>query len=264
MADVGEVRGLRGDYYQRFSDGAIAADRGRGAVRVGNAIGAKYDTVSHLGTKSQIPHGAEFESEEYFMRKGYEAFFNGTGKGYESLMSVAAASANFTAGIGRLSGGELKGFRARLAALEADGGGGYGDRIKAVEREMKNRAKYPKRGKGQKGEHMKFSEYQRRIRPELAERIGGYQLEEAAGRYPDTIGTTQFARGEYDGEKEIWALNEQTALWEYNTIRLGFRLLELRERVTHETYLEVLERQGIPEEYADAVIQACMEDKQNG
>jgi hypothetical protein len=84
------------------------------------------------------------------MVKGYEAFFNGTGQGYESLMSVAAVSANFTAGIGRLSGGELKGFRARLAALEADGGGGYGDRIKAVERELKNRARVFKTRQGVK------------------------------------------------------------------------------------------------------------------
>jgi hypothetical protein len=74
------------------------------------------------------------------MEKGYEAFFNGTGKTYEMLAGVAAASASFAAGIGRLSGGELRGFRARLAALEADGGGGYGDRIRAVEKEMKNRA----------------------------------------------------------------------------------------------------------------------------
>jgi hypothetical protein len=73
------------------------------------------------------------------MKKGYGAFFNGTGKDYERLRGVAAASASFAAGIGRLSGGELKGFRARLAALDAEGGGGYGDRIRAVEREMKNR-----------------------------------------------------------------------------------------------------------------------------
>jgi hypothetical protein len=111
---------------------------------------------------------------------------------------------------------------------------------------------------------MKFSEHQRRIRPELAERISGHQLEEFAGRYPDTTGAAQFALGEYNGEKEIWALNEQTALWERSTIQLGFRLLELREHTAHETWLEILERQGITEEYADAVIQACMEDKQNG
>jgi hypothetical protein len=73
------------------------------------------------------------------MEKGYGAFFNGTGKDYERLMSVAAASANFAAGIGRLGGGELRGFQARLSGLEA-GGGGYGARIEAVEREIKNRA----------------------------------------------------------------------------------------------------------------------------
>ncbi|MDR0638056.1 MAG: hypothetical protein LBG27_04000 [Spirochaetaceae bacterium] len=90
---------------------------------------------------------------------------------------------------------------------------------------------------------MKFSEYQRRIRPELAERISRFQFEEVAGRDPDTADTAaeeacrHFGHGEYDREKEMWALNEQLALWEDSLIRLGFCLLQVKEHETDETYL---------------------------
>jgi hypothetical protein len=57
---------------------------------------------------------------------------------YEGLIGVPATDLNFPSGIGRLSDGILSEFRARLIELEASEGGHKG-RIKAVEKELKNR-----------------------------------------------------------------------------------------------------------------------------
>jgi hypothetical protein len=57
---------------------------------------------------------------------------------YEGLIGVPATDVNFPSGIGRLSDEILRAFHARLIELEASEGGHKG-RIKAVEKELKNR-----------------------------------------------------------------------------------------------------------------------------
>jgi hypothetical protein len=57
---------------------------------------------------------------------------------YEGLVGCPATDVNFPSGIGRLSDDALRAFHTRLIELEAAEGGHKG-RIKAVEKEMKNR-----------------------------------------------------------------------------------------------------------------------------
>jgi hypothetical protein len=125
----------------------------------------------------------------------------------------------------------------------------------------------------------KFNEFQRRIRPELMERITRLMFKEQFGVDLDSCAAMtgeeahEFVHNdpEFDEyykrnglEKMLFAMHETFNRIEEDLILIGADLVQLQKHQSYYQYLASLERVHFSEERAALLIQAYEEDRKNG